>query len=139
MAGRRDIAAGTVGWRYGRRTDLRERSCIARCGIHRWHDGRLVASALRVPGQSVERDNKPRERCQPRGLRYKLETAGHDRVGITYAVQRYRGKRKRAGTGRMRRRMNVCGTDAWLSCRICPDAACFVRSPSVIVNGKNYF
>ena len=46
------------------------------------HDGRLGPSALRFPRENVQRHHQPRERNQPRRLRYQLETARNDRVGV---------------------------------------------------------
>ena len=82
MAGRRDAAAGPVRRRDGRRADLRELRRAARRHFDGRHDGRLGPSALRFPRENVQRHHQPRERNQPRRLRYQLETARNDRVGV---------------------------------------------------------
>jgi len=82
LAGGSHPAAGQVGGRDGRRTHLRKLRGAARRRIDRWHDGRLGAPALRIPGPRVERHHQQGSRRQPRRLRHLLQTARNDRVGV---------------------------------------------------------
>ena len=77
------LVAGPDGRRDGRRAHLRLRLRAARRHLDRRHDRRLLPVPARNPGPRRDPHHQRGPRHQPRRLRHHLETAGHDRVGMS--------------------------------------------------------
>ena len=78
----RRAAAGAERRRDGRCADLRRRGCGALDRHRRFYDGRLEPPALRSVGPHIQPHHQRSEGRQSRGVRYKQQAAGDDRVGV---------------------------------------------------------